>query len=530
MLSNGSKPAANNLRRELYTKMKKVSGVFFSSVAIMLVLVLFGITMPDTLEKVTGNMQAFITTHFGWYYLLVVTFFVAVCAYFLFSPVGRIRLGKQDEKPEFSRPTWVAMIFSAGVGIGLIFYGTAEPLSHFAISSPTGITGTEEAAKDAMRYTFFHWGIHAWAIYGIVGLTVAYFTFRKGELGLISKTLRPLLGDRVDGFVGKAIDVIAVVSTVIGVATTLGFGTAQINGGLTYLFGIPASFLMQLVIVLVLTVLFLVSASTGLSKGIKILSNANMGLTAVLFVFVLIFGPTLLIMNLFTDTLGAYVQTFVNMSFRLAPFNEEGREWINGWTIFYWSWWIAWSPFVGIFIARVSRGRTIREFVVYVLLIPSLIGFIWFSTFGTAAISGENTGAVALSSLPTEASLFGLLEQYPFSLALSILTILIIITFFVTSADSGTYVLGMMTSNGSLFPSVRIKLIWGFFLSTTALVLLYSGGLQALQNTMIIVAFPFSMVIVLMTFSLIKAVNLEAREMGIGQLKKKESKKEVKVR
>ncbi|ANU16379.1 choline transporter [Planococcus maritimus] len=508
--------------------MKKVSGVFFSSLAIMIVLVLFGMTMPSVLEQVTGNMQAFITTKFGWYYLLVVTFFVGVCFYFLFSPVGRIKLGKQDEKPEFSRPTWVAMIFSAGIGIGLIFYGTAEPISHFAISSPTGVTGTDQAVKDAMLYTFFHWGIHAWAIYGIVGLSVAYFTFRKGEVGLISKTLRPLLGDRVDGWLGKVIDVVAVVSTIIGVATTLGFGTAQINGGLSYLFDIPNSFGMQVLIVFILTVLFLLSASTGLRKGIKILSNFNMGLTAVLFICVLVFGPTMFIMNLFTDTLGSYAQNFIKMSFRLAPMNEAGREWINGWTIFYWSWWIAWSPFVGIFIARVSKGRTIREFIVYVLLVPSVIGFIWFSTFGSAAITAENSGAMAISELPIEASLFGLLEQYPLTFALSMLTIAIIITFFVTSADSGTYVLGMMTSNGSLIPSVRVKMIWGVFLSVTALVLLYSGGLQALQNTMIIVAFPFSAVIALMTLSLIKAVNAEARELGIGQVKLKEKKTETK--
>lgn len=507
--------------------MKKVSGVFFSSIVIMIVLVTFGITMPDALEQVTGNMQAFITAKFGWYYLLVVGFFVVVCFYLLLSPVGRIKLGKQDEEPEFSRPTWIAMIFSAGVGIGLIFYGTAEPISHYAISSPTGVTGTDQAVKDAMRYTFFHWGIHAWAIYGIVGLAVAYFTFRKGELMLISKTLRPLLGDRVDGLLGKVIDVVAVVSTVIGVATTLGFGTAQINSGLSYLFGIPTSFGIQVVIVVVLTVLFSLSALTGLKKGIKILSNTNMGLTALLFVCVLIFGPTMFTLNLFTDSLGSYVQTFVNMSLRMAPLNSEGREWINGWTIFYWSWWIAWSPFVGIFIARVSRGRTIREFVVYVLLVPSLIGFIWFSTFGSAAIVAERTGAAAISALPLEASLFGLLEQYPFGLALSILTILIIVTFFVTSADSGTFVLGMMTSNGSLSPSNAVKMIWGLFLSATALVLLYSGGLQALQNTMIIVAFPFSMIIALMTFSVLKALNLEAKELGIGQLKKKETKKEA---
>lgn len=484
--------------------------------------------MPNVLEQVTGNMQAFITDKFGWYYLLAVTFFVGVCIYLFVSPVGRIKLGKPEDKPEFSRPTWIAMLFSAGVGIGLIFYGTAEPISHYAVSSPTGEIGTDQAIKDAMRFTFFHWGIHAWAIYGIVALTVAYFTFRKGELNLISKTLRPLIGDHADGLTGKIVDTIAVISTVIGVATTLGFGAMQINGGLTYLFDIPSNMTTQFFIILFLTVLFLISAMTGLSKGIKILSNTNMGLTALLFISVFIFGPTLFIMNMFTDTIGSYVQTFVNMSFRMAPLNEEGRAWINGWTIFYWAWWIAWSPFVGIFIARVSKGRTIREFVLYVLLVPSVIGFLWFTTFGSAAIVAESTGGAMISSLAAEASLFGLLAQYPFSITLSLLTLAIIVTFFVTSADSGTFVLGMMTTNGSLNPSSRIKAIWGVFLSITAFVLLYSGGLQALQNTMIIAALPFSIIIGLMTFSLIKALNKEAKELGIGRIKTRETKSKAK--
>ncbi|WP_394137695.1 glycine betaine uptake BCCT transporter [Cytobacillus oceanisediminis] len=499
--------------------MKKASTVFYVSLAFVICLVLMGITMPASLEQITSSTQGMITNSFGWYYLLVVSLFVFACFYLLVSPIGRIKLGKQGDKPEFSRPTWLAMLFSAGIGVGLTFYGTAEPISHYIVSSPTGQEGTDQGVKDAMRFTFFHWGIHAWAIYGSVALALAYFTFRKGERSLISRTLRPLIGKHADGPVGKAIDVIAVISTVIGVATTLGFGAMQINGGLSYLFEIPSTMTTQTVIILAVTVLFMISALTGLSKGIKLLSNVNMGLSAVLFLIVFIFGPTLFTLNLFTDTIGAYMQNFINMSFRIAPMNEEARSWINGWTIFYWAWWIAWAPFVGVFIARVSKGRTIREFVVYVLLVPSVISFLWFTTFGSAAIVTENSGLLSISSLAVEESLFGVLEGFPFGMALSLLTILIIVTFFVTSADSGTFVLGMMTTNGSQNPSTSIKVTWGVFLSSTSLALLYSGGLQALQNTMIIAALPFSVIIVLMVASLFKSLKQEAKELGLGQIR-----------
>ncbi|WP_042147353.1 BCCT family transporter [Paucisalibacillus sp. EB02] len=503
--------------------MKKSLVVFYVSLAILASLVLMGVLIPESLERTTSSTQSFITNSFGWYYLGIVSFFVAVLIYLLISPIGKIKLGKPTDKPEFSRPTWIAMLFSAGVGIGLIFYGTFEPISHYAISSPTGELSTPQGIKDAMRFTFFHYGIHAWAIYGAIALTLAYFTFRKGEPSLISRTLRPLIGKHADGVVGKIIDIIAVISTVMGVATSLGFGAMQINGGLSYLFGIPSNILSQTLIILVVTVLFMISALTGLGKGIKILSNLNMGLSGILFLIVLIFGPTLFILNLLMDTLGSYLHNFVRMSTRIAPVNEEARSWINNWTIFYWAWWIAWSPFVGVFIARVSKGRTIREFIIYVLLTPSLISFLWFTTFGGAAISTELSG-ISISSLLPEESLFGVLEGFPFSMAFSILAIIIIISFFITSADSGTFVLGMMTTNGSQNPSNKIKVTWGILLSVTALTLLYSGGLLALQNTMVIAALPFSVILGFMVFSLIKSLKQERKELGIGQLRYPEPK------
>ncbi|GGA71269.1 BCCT family transporter [Ornithinibacillus halotolerans] len=497
--------------------MKKSLIVFYISLAILLSLVLMGVFIPESLEQTTNSTQSFITNTFGWYYLGIVSFFVFVLLYLLISPVGKIKLGKHDDKPEFSKPTWLAMLFSAGIGIGLVFYGTFEPISHYAISSPTGELGTDQGIKDAMRYTYLHYGIHAWAIYGCIALTLAYFTFRKGELSLISKTLRPIIGKHADGTVGKIIDVIAVISTVMGVATSLGFGAMQVNGGLSYLFEVPSNILSQTIIIVVVTILFLISALTGLGKGIKILSNLNMGLSALLFLSVFVFGSTLFVLNLFMDTLGSYLHNFINMSFRTAPVDEESRSWINSWTIFYWSWWIAWSPFVGVFIARVSKGRTIREFIIYVLLTPSLISFLWFTTFGGTAISTERAG-FSISTLLPEESLFGMLETFPFSLVFSILAILLIITFFITSADSGTFVLGMMTTNGSQNPSNKMKVTWGILLSITAIALLYSGGLLALQNTMIIAALPFSIILGIMVFSLIKSLRQERKDLMLNQL------------
>ncbi|MFD2681971.1 glycine betaine uptake BCCT transporter [Bacillus seohaeanensis] len=498
--------------------LKKFTPVFKISAGIVLVLVIVGVLWPKGLETITTDVQAFISNKLGWYYLIVVTLFVLVCLAFLITPVGRIKLGKPGEEPEFSRPTWIAMLFSAGMGIGLVFWGTAEPISHYAISSPTGETGTEQAIKDAMRFTYFHWGIHAWAIYGIVALVLAYFNFRHDKAGLISATLHPIIGKSADGIVGKVIDILAVIATVIGVATTLGFGAVQINGGLSFLFDIPVNFIMQCIIIAIVTVLFMFSAWTGLGKGIKILSNTNMALAVLLLGLLFIIGPTLFILNLFTSSIGAYVQNLPAMSFRIAPLNEGVREWINAWTIFYWAWWIAWSPFVGIFIARVSKGRSIREFVFIVLLVPSVVGFLWFATFGGTAISLEHNGIDVISSLATEESLFGVFSNYPLGMVASIVAITLIGTFFITSADSGTFVLGMMTTGGAQNPGNTIKLTWGILLSATALALLYTGGLQALQNTMIIAALPFSIIMLLMTISFIKAIYREGKELGIGKI------------
>ncbi|KAB7708204.1 BCCT family transporter [Bacillus aerolatus] len=493
--------------------MKKISNVFWITIAIVLASVVFGVAAPSTFEKVTGNVQSFITSTFGWYYLILVSIIVLFCLFLVFSPVGAITLGKPGEKPDYSTTSWFAMLFSAGMGIGLVFWGAAEPLSHFASDPPLAEAGSDQALKDSLRYTFFHWGIHAWAIYAVVALALAYYKFRKDEPGLISATLVPVLGERARGPLGTAIDVMAVFATVVGVATTLGFGAAQINGGLSYLFGIPINFFVQLIIIIVVTILFTISAMSGLGKGIKILSNANMVLAIALLGLMLVLGPTLFIMNLFTDTLGSYLQNLVDMSFTLAPLNDEHRAWINGWTIFYWAWWISWSPFVGIFIARVSKGRTIREFLIGTLLMPALVSFLWFAVFGASAMDLQLSGAVDLTKNATEEVLFAVFHELPWSSVLSVIAIALVGVFFITSADSATFVLGMQTTYGSLTPPNRVKLVWGFAQSLIAIILLYSGGLQALQNALVIAAFPFSMIMILMMLSLYKSLKKERKEM-----------------
>lgn len=491
----------------------KVSSVFWVSAALLVVAVVLGVVAPNSFEAATSNIESFITSGFGWYYLILVTVIVAFSVFLIFSPVGSIRLGKADEKPEYSKPTWFAMLFSAGMGIGLVFWGTAEPISHFAINPPTAEPGTDLAIRESMRFTFFHWGVHAWSVYALVGLCLAYFNFRKDQPGLISATLGPILGKFAIGRLAMLIDIVAVSATVIGVATTLGFGAAQINGGLAYLFGIPNSFPIQVIIIIIVTALFLMSAWSGLSKGIKYLSNTNMILAVALLVLTFILGPTMFILNMFTDTVGVYIQNLVQMSFRIAPLDTGHREWINGWTIFYWAWWISWSPFVGIFIARVSKGRTIREFMIGVLLLPVIVSFIWFAVFGSTAINMQQTGAVDLTKFATEEVLFAVFGQMPLSAILSGIAVILIGTFFITSADSATFVLGMQTSYGSLTPPNSVKVTWGLILAAMAAILLYSGGLQALQNALIIAAFPFSIIMILMMMAIYKALRRERAEM-----------------
>lgn len=494
-------------------KNKKIS-VFISSLIISLFLVILGILIPNKFRDSTQILRDQISNDFGWLYLLLVTLILLVCLYFIISPLGQIRLGQPDSKPEYSTVSWVAMMFSAGMGIGLVFYGAAEPLSHFAISSPSAPLESQKAMADAFRFTFFHWGVHAWAVYGIVALALAYFGFRKQEKYLLSNTLKPLLGNFESSILGKVVDTITIVATVIGVATTLGFGAAQINGGLNFLFNIPIKNSVQVAIIIVTTVLFIISAMSGLGKGVKILSNVNLILAICLLAISIVVGPTVKILDTFSNSIGLYLQNFFDMSFRSAAFEPSKRDWINSWTIFYWAWWVSWSPFVGVFIARISKGRTIREFLSVLLLIPTLLSFIWFTTFGSLSthvhLNFEN-----LTKYKVEEILFATFNHYHLGTILSFVAIILVFSFFITSADSATFVLSMLSEEGSLKPKNKTKVIWGITLSLIATVLLLSGGLNALQNVLIIVSLPFAVIIIFVVISLLIELSHEKREMGL---------------
>lgn len=489
--------------------MKKISKVFFITIALIIVAVGYGALAPEQFAEVTTNVKNFVASRFGWYYMLLMSFMVALAIFFILSPYGKIRLGKDHERPQFSTPTWIAMLFSAGMGIGLVFYGAAEPLSHFAIDPATEDPNTAEAFKEGLRQSYFHWGLHVWAMYGVVALSLAFFQFRKGDPGLVSSTLKPIFGDKMKGPWGILVDVLAVFATSFGVATSLGFGAVQINAGLNHLFGMSISIQSQFIIVAVVTVLFIASAWSGLSKGIKYLSNTNLVVAMILLGLVVILGPTLLIFNMFTETFGGYLSNLVEMSMRTAPLDDGRRAWLDGWTIFYWAWWISWAPFVSMFIARVSRGRTIREFLIGVLIAPTILGSFWFAAFGSTAIDIQMGGNVDLSQFSTELTIFEMFDAMPWSLILSVAAIILIASFFITSADSATFVLGMQSTNGSLTPPNNVKLIWGLIQSTIAVILLSVNGLDALQNTIIIAALPFSFVMLLMVVALIKALRAE---------------------
>lgn len=498
---------------------KKFSPVFIFSSIIVFAIVLVGVLIPKQFGGITSAITAWITSTLGWYYLILTTVIVFFCVFLIFSPIGKLKLGRPNDKPEFNTVSWFAMLFSAGMGIGLVFYGAAEPIAHFA-SPPNADPKSTEAFTESLRSTFFHWGFHAWAVYGVVALALAYSQFRKGEPGLLSKTLRPILGDRVDGPIGTLIDVLAVFATVVGVAVSLGMGALQIAGGLHYLFNIPNNIITQSIIIVVVTILFIMSAWSGLSKGIQYLSNLNIGLGTVLLIAALFIGPTILILNMLTSSTGSLLNSFLFNSFDAAATNPQKREWMASWTLYYWGWWLSWSPFVGVFIARVSKGRSIREFISGVLLVPVIVSFIWFSVFGVLGIETAKKHK-EIFDMSVETQLFGVFHHLPMGMVLSIIALLLIASFFITSADSATFVLGMQTTFGSQNPSGFVKMTWGVAQSLIAFVLLLSGGgdgeagLTALQNAAIISALPFSFVVILMMISFYKDANKERKFLGL---------------
>ncbi|WP_423213400.1 glycine betaine uptake BCCT transporter [Senegalia massiliensis] len=485
---------------------KKDNHVYFISLFIVLGFSLWGIFSPNSFGNIANNVFSFLTEKFGWFYLMAMFLFVAFVLVLAFSKYGRIKLGDDDSKPEYSYISWFAMLFSAGMGIGLVFWGVAEPLNHFI--NPIGVSsGTQEAANFSMFTSFIHWGVHPWANYAVVAMPLAYMQFRKKKPALISSIFIPLLGEeKVRGPIGKFIDILAVFATVAGVATSLGLGVLQINSGLNYLFGVPINNLIQIIIIVTVTILFMISAITGLDKGILFLSNSNITLASILMILTLILGPTLAIINMFTNSIGAFLSGFVRESFVINAFSDN--SWIGGWKIFYWAWWIAWAPFVGSFIARISKGRTIKEFILGVSLVPALGSFLWFAIFGTTAMNlGTEVATEAVKV--TETALFVVMEHVPLGNIISFITILLLCTFFITSADSATFVLGMMSKNGNLNPPTNTKVIWGAIQSMMAFALMFSGGLQALQTSSIVAAFPFAIVMIFGAFSFLKALKEE---------------------
>ncbi|MEK3881316.1 BCCT family transporter [Paenibacillus sp. PL2-23] len=486
--------------------------VFWIAIVIIGCFVAWGALMPEQLAASAGALFDLMIQKMGWFYLLTM-FGILVFAFVLaFGKYGSIKLGDDDDEPEYSLLPWFAMLFSTGMGIGLVFWGAAEPLSHYLAPPESVMGGTTEAARIAMRYSFFHWGLHPWAIYTIVGLILAYHQFRKGRKGLISATFYPLLKERVNGPIGKGIDVLAIIATAFGVATSLGLGALQINGGLSAMFGLPVTSSSQVWIIAIVTVLFMGSTLTGLDRGIKLLSTMNLMIAFLLLLFVFTVGPTSFIMDALTNTMGSYVQNLIGMSLRLTPFSQN--SWIGNWTLFYWAWWIAWAPFVGTFIARVSRGRTIKEFVLGVLIVPSLLGFLWFSVFGGTGLFMELMQDVPLAAAAAEdvtSVLFMLLGQLPLGQLASGIATLLVVVFFVTSADSATFVLGMMSQRGDQNPKALIKLTWGILQSTVAIVLLLSGGLSGLQTASIVTSLPFALIIIGMCAALLRSLREEDR-------------------
>ncbi|MBD7947682.1 BCCT family transporter [Psychrobacter communis] len=488
--------------------------VFLTSSVLIVGFIIFGSLFSETAATLFSFLQAFIAEKFRWLFIILFNMALVFCIYLTASRYGDIRLGKQTERPQYSLFSWIAMLFSAGIGIGLVYWGTAEPLYHF-MAPPLGEAETLESAKQAMNLSFLHWGLHAWAIYTIVALSLAYFHFRRGLPLSIRSTLYPILGQRIYGKWGHTVDVLAVFGTMFGVVTSLGLGVMQINAGLEGLFGIPSTLTIQFIIIAFVTSLACGSLMLGLDKGIKRLSDINMGLTGILLAFMVILGPTLFIFDSFIENVGNYLANIVTLSTWSEAYSNT--DWQKAWTIFYWAWWVSWSPFVGVFIARISRGRTIREFVFGVLLIPMTILFFWFTTFGGVAIQMEllagmnpevvSPGLVAAVQVDYGSAIFKLVEYYPLTKPITLLIVVMIVLWFVTSSDSASFVIDMLTAGGDTNPPKIQRLFWALMQGLIAAILLAAGGLDALQAAAIVAGLPFALVIFVMMYALLRGMS-----------------------
>ncbi len=501
----GNKPDAGRKPRALINP-----PVFFSSAVLIALFVGYATIHTDHAAQMFESIQAWVVDTMGWFYVMAVAGFVVFTILVGFSSFGRIKLGPDHSTPDYSYLSWFAMLFSAGMGIGLMFFGVAEPLMHYA-SPPTGEPETVEAARQAMRITMFHWGAHAWAIYAVVALALAYFSFRHNLPLTIRSAFYPLIGRHIHGPVGHIVDTFAVLGTLFGVATSLGFGVIQVGSGLEYMFGLESNIRLHIILIAVITVIATGSVVLGLDSGIRRISELNIVLAVGLLLFVLIAGPTIFLLQTFVQNTGNYLSGFVSSTFNLYAYEPTG--WIGGWTIFYWAWWIAWSPFVGMFIARVSRGRTIRQFVTGVLLVPVGFTFMWMTFFGGTGLHMVMTeGITSLAETVAEdesVALFQFFENLPYSNITAFLATMLVVTFFVTSSDSGSLVVDMLTSGGVGQSPVWQRIFWALIEGLVAAVLLYAGGLGALQTAAIASALPFTIVMVFICWGLYRALRLE---------------------
>jgi len=490
--------------------------VFYGSAVLIVLLVIYSVAVPEHAQGVFSDVQAWIIANVSWLYILAVAIILLMVVLLALSRYGEIKLGPDHSEPDYSYLTWFSMLFSAGMGIGLMFFGVAEPVMHF-LSPPVGEGGTVAAAREAMKITFFHWGLHAWAIYAIVAMILAYFSFRQGLPLTLRSALYPLIGERIHGPIGHAVDIFAIIGTVLGVATSLGLGVTQINTGLNHLYGLPISVPVQIALIAGTTVLATISVITGLDKGVRRLSELNLTLAVLLLLLVLIAGPTVFILQTFVQNTGNYFSQIVTATFNLYAY--EPNDWIGGWTLFYWGWWLAWSPFVGLFIARISRGRTIREFVTGVLLVPTAFTLLWMTVFGDTAIHmilwDHVTSLGEAIERDSSLALFAFLEYFPFASLLSLIAIIMVVVFFVTSADSGALVVDMLASGGKDQTPTWQRVFWAASMGAVAIALLLADGLTALQTATIASALPFTVVLLCTMWGLLKALRVDATKQGL---------------
>ena len=469
---------------------------------------------PEQTQTLLNAAKSGIFANFSWFYVLAFSVFLGFLVILSVSSLGNIKLGNDEEEPEFGFLSWLAMLFAAGMGVGLMFFGVAEPLTHYLSDITTG--SAEHKQQEALLHTLFHWGIHAWAVYGTIALALAYFGFRYKLPLALRSCFYPLLKERINGKLGDLIDIMALLATLFGVITTLGFGASQLGAGLHQLGWISEnSFSLQMVVIAVVMSLAIFSAISGVGKGVKILSELNLTLAFCLLIFVLVAGPTLYLLSAFSDNIGTYFSNLVQLSFKTYVYEQEHTGWFSGWTILYWAWWCSWAPFVGLFIARISKGRTIREFIFGVLVIPSMFGILWFTVFGNTAIwlnDGEAAGTLGQMISSPETLLFKFLDYLPLSGVTGLVSLVVISLFFITSADSGIYVLNNIASRDKSLAAPRWQAVmWGILMSVVAIVLMQSGGLANLQAMTLLVALPFAMLMLLMCFSLWKGLNADKK-------------------